>query len=104
MFEPYLGNKFVKLGINIQISVISSYLKEKFKKQTPQSPIRALTMLKPNSKIKIEYVQNETDIEAKLRVDNDEFVAKSVNKRHVKEIVYRLDVKKYDVLNKVVFF
>jgi hypothetical protein len=61
-------------------------------------------MLKPNSKLAITCTQNENEIEAKLKVDDDEFIGKGRSNRHAKEVAYKLAVRKYDVLKQIMFF
>lgn len=83
-----------------------AYFIENFKNNTPQSPIKALHILKPSSKIRIDCIQNENDdlVHAILKIDDDEIIGKGKSKRHAKEVAYKLAVRKYDVLKQIVFF
>lgn len=81
-----------------------------FKNNVPVSPIKALLVLKPNSSIKIEYLnidnedESETQVQATLSVDKENFVGIGGNKTVAKAIVYKKAVRAFDTTKNIIFF
>ena len=62
-------------------------------------------LLKPNSKIKIEFIKTEDEeTQASLKVDDDEFIAKSKNKCQAKLKAFKEAVRHYDTDKTITFF
>ncbi len=82
------------------------YLVETFKKNPPQSPIKALDQLKPNANITTEYKSIEdSDLqEATVTIDEAKFTGRGNNKAQAKANACKKAVKFFDTTNKIIFF
>lgn len=79
---------------------------ETFKKNPPQSPIKALEQLKPGIKITTTYTSiDESDLqEATVTVEEEKFTGRSTSKAQAKQIACKKAVKFFDKSNKIIFF
>jgi hypothetical protein len=82
------------------------YHLETFKKNPPQSPIKALEQLKPAVKITTTFISiEESDLqEATVTVEEEKFTGRSTNKTQAKLIACKKAVKFFDKSNKIIFF
>ena len=68
------------------------------------SPIVALYILKPKSKIKFETKEGKDEVEGIVTVDQDEFRSSARNKLIAKNRAFKKAVKTYDLKKKIVFY
>lgn len=71
--------------------------KENFKDNPPQSPITALTRLKPQAKLNLSFTKENETTTAALSVDDDSFEGVGTNKDMAKLRAYKKAVKFYDI-------
>ena len=79
---------------------------ETFKRNPPQSPIKALCKLKPNHPVVLTFTKSEDCDEtiAKLTCDNQTFEGRGSNKAQAKGKAYRKAVQFFDTKKEIVFF
>lgn len=115
IFESVAGAIYLDSGCSLQAvwNVYFIMLKPyfiAFKENLPVSPIKALSHLKPNSKIGMTFeniLDKETDeeqVQATLTIDNETFVGASSSKNLAKTIAYKKAVRYLDTSKKIIFF